>query len=242
MLRNKLLRVNKGGGGGLVYVGGATGFTSSNTYNHIIDLTSLTGGIASSAIAGDVLLIAIAQRSTNNITFTCAGGEVLADLYINSSNHDTNFGFIRKVLTGNDTSVTINTSVNTVTNLCVQVWRGFITPYRFWSKMHSKLGSLFDDWDDPTLSDPGYSQTLLVTAQGGADGGSTLYTAPADSEHFIGIGAQSASKAGVAISSRIYEGTYTFKWIPSNMGGGLTATLSSSAAYQVAFIPDTLIG
>lgn len=110
----------------LQYVGGASGTGTGATYS--VSLTSLTGGIGSSAAAGDIVIVVTGWASTtdDNPGVTTAGYTELADLYSNDTN-DANLSVSYKLMGGTpDTSVTVS-GPNSATNggaTVVHVWRG----------------------------------------------------------------------------------------------------------------------
>lgn len=94
-------------------VGGASGGlnnSSASTYN--ISLSALTGGIASSPSAGDIIIVVSGWASTTNGDpgVTTAGYTEIADLYSNDD-HDVNMSVSYLVISGTPpTSVTVSAS------------------------------------------------------------------------------------------------------------------------------------
>jgi hypothetical protein len=93
------------------YVGGA-----SNTSS----LTSLSGGIGSAPIEGDIVILNTAARNTGYPTIDTSGYTSIADLFSDDT-RDTYMRYVYKVMGSTpDTSV----SVSGQNSLTIQVWRG----------------------------------------------------------------------------------------------------------------------
>ena len=109
----------------LVYVGGATATGTSSNYT--VDLTALTGGIGSSAQAGDLVVVVTAFQMGSDADpgVTTAGYTELVDLYANGV-RDTNMSVAIKLLTSAEASVTCRGSGGSSRGAAsaVHVWRG----------------------------------------------------------------------------------------------------------------------
>lgn len=118
---------------GIQYVGGVTGGTpgaDSSTNNRVtLSLTSLTGGIASSVAANDLIVVVNGIASTENLNCGVVDGGTyteIADLYSDDT-RDANMAFSYRVADGTETSVTVagggSFSSDPAIGI-VQVWRG----------------------------------------------------------------------------------------------------------------------
>lgn len=109
--------------GGIVYVGGNAVVSTST-----ISLTSLTGGLASSASINDLVIVTIAAGVNNGTTspLSVSGYTQAANLVSNptsASGDDLYFYVGYKRLTAADTSVSITGGLASATVIAVQVWR-----------------------------------------------------------------------------------------------------------------------
>lgn len=123
------LRAAVGNSGSLpiVYVGGRTTSSSSNSGNITISLTSLTGGIASSPATGDFVLVSIAIANASSIIpkVLNTGYTSYFQGYQNDAN-DTNLCVFYKIMGATpDTSCTTSapTTNGNTTTVTVQVFR-----------------------------------------------------------------------------------------------------------------------
>lgn len=118
--------------GQLQFVGAATGtFTSSTSTGGTLSLTSLTGGIGSSAQAGDLVIAGYCVGGAGDVGLTITDGTnnytlIGSELYANGSVYDTNLRVAYKRLTGADASVTFGPSGATTyaVTVAASVWRG----------------------------------------------------------------------------------------------------------------------
>ena len=116
----------------LQFVGGNTATKAGATSgNSTISLTTLTGGISSSATIGDLVIAVYATGSTADRALTITDGTtnyttIGAELYANGTSYDTNLEVAYKRLTAADTSVTFGPTGNAADAgaMAVYVWRG----------------------------------------------------------------------------------------------------------------------
>ena len=116
----------------LQYVGGATATKAGATSgNSTISLTALTGGIASAAAAGDIVIAVFATGSTVDRALSITDGTTAytligTELYSNDT-YDTNLRVAYKVMGATpDTNVTFGPTLNAADAgaMAVHVWRG----------------------------------------------------------------------------------------------------------------------
>ena len=127
----RLMQMGAAGSGpkDIEYVGGAIASAPNTTTDHSVSLTSLSGGVGTSAETGDLVVVyyGLATNGSNeNLSFVTAGYTEVADLFANDS-------FAGELLVGYkvmgaipDTSVTCNTPTSTTSwgpVMAVQVWR-----------------------------------------------------------------------------------------------------------------------
>lgn len=115
------------GSSGIQFVGGATNsMLGSGSVGATIPLTSgLTGGIASAASAGDLVIAAFAAASTSNLTLSITSGYTLIGTeQYSDDGHDTNLRVAYKFISG-DTETTFGfTGVGNPGAVAVYVFRG----------------------------------------------------------------------------------------------------------------------
>jgi hypothetical protein len=118
--------------GSIEYVGGTVIAHVGNVADEpAISLTSLTGGIGSAPIEGDMVIVTygIGANVTNvDVAVTTSGYFEVADLQYNNGGGDSaNLGVFYKFMTASpDTSVTVTTTTNAswAGSISIQVWRG----------------------------------------------------------------------------------------------------------------------
>ncbi len=117
---------------GIQYVGGYATSVAAGTANRVITFDgNLTGGLASSASAGDLVVVYFGVGSTADVDLVIAGYTEIADLYANDA-LDANLavGYKFMGLTP-DTTVTLTGGTGDFPNggaIAIQVWRG-VDPY-----------------------------------------------------------------------------------------------------------------
>jgi hypothetical protein len=112
---------------GLQFVGGA-GLSSTATQTPSFSLTSLTGGLASSPAAGDIVVVSVAMNdgTDRNIQCTTTGYTEVADLFqqlTSGQNSPIQLAAYYKVLSTAETSVAFNLGVSISSTFVCQVWR-----------------------------------------------------------------------------------------------------------------------
>jgi hypothetical protein len=226
------------------YVGGATatkvGATSGNS---TISLTSLTGGIASSAAIGDLVIAVFATGSAADRTLSITDGTTAytligTELYSNGTTYDTNLEVSYKLLTANDTSVTFGPTGNAqdAGAMAVHVWRGVDSTTVLDVAAVSATGT-GTGRPNPASITPTTSGAYIVIAGAGAAGTGAVFTASylsnfrtatsADTnDAMVGIGS-------LAWTSGPYDGA---QWT-----GGTTNAADSWAAMTIALRPQLAV-
>ncbi len=113
---------------GIQYVGGYTvGYAGTTADVTITFGGSLTGGLASSASEGDLVLVYYGSGASTNIGMSITGYTELADIYANASQYDTNFAVAYKVMGASPDSsfvIPLGTQSSLAAGaVAVQVWR-----------------------------------------------------------------------------------------------------------------------
>lgn len=131
-MRNHFLRAVPKGSAGIQYVGGyVTGFVGTTSNVTVTFGGNLTGGIASSASQGDLVLVFYATGAQTDRTMDVSGYTLIDERYANGSTYDTNLGAFYKFMGSTpDTSVTLvggTFNANDAGAALVQVWRNVNT-------------------------------------------------------------------------------------------------------------------
>ena len=230
----------------LQYVGGATatkaGATSGNT---TISLTALTGGIATSAQAGDVVIAGFATGSTADRTlliqdpsgtaYTLVGSE----LYSNGTSYDTNLRVGLKELTAADASVTFGPTGNAADAgaMFVHVWRGedetTILDVTAVTATGTGTGR-----PDPGAITPSTNGAVIICIGAGAAATGAVFTA-AYLSNFRTATSVDTNDAMIGVGSVAWSsGAYN----PAVWTGGSTVTSNSWAAVTLALRPGAVLG
>jgi hypothetical protein len=158
-------------------VGTSTASGTNVAYN--LSLTSLSGGLGSSAQEGDLVIIVNALDSAidDNPGVGTAGYTEMADLYANDTN-DANLSVNYKFMSASpDTTVSCNPSNSSaIASVCyAMVWRGvdLTTPFDVASTTATGVGA--EDVDCPSIT-PVTAGTVVVCL--GSGGGASIDTFP----------------------------------------------------------------
>jgi hypothetical protein len=224
----------------LQYVGGVSGGRAGSTSAGItLSLTSLTGGISSTAAAGDIVIVAVTSGSTINasIGMSTAGYTELSELYTNGPSFDTNLSVNWKIMGGTpDTSAVTTPSGSTVQGISAtaQVWRGVDTGTPFDVAFTSDTGTPTAIPTPPAIT-PVTLGAIIIAIGGGAASTGAVYTTATLSHFLSANGADSADGTTGMGSFAWTGGTYT----PAQFGGGATSgnTTNSWAAMTLALRP-----
>lgn len=238
MLWQKLLGANASG---LKFVGGTFATQASNSgAGYTISLTSLTGGLGSAPIAGDIVIVATgwAYNTDGNPGVTTAGYTELCDLYSNSS-IDANFSVNWKIMGSiPDTNVSVTTSASTsgVGHVTViQVWRGVnqTTPIDVTTTSTSTTG--INPPNSPSITPVTRGCVILSCGLYARDSGAATLTTPSGMQNGViaSINASYSASAGIASYSDWISGAYD----PAAWGISGASNSGSSAAASVVLRP-----
>lgn len=221
----------------LVYVGSNIGSRAGSTSQGItLSLTSLTGGISSSAKAGDIVIAATASGSSANraLSITSSGYTTFSHIYVNGT-VDTNLLVGYKVLTTAETSVACGPSLNTADALtfAAHVWRGVdkVTPLDV-----TQQSDTFVNFTRPTPPPitPVTTGAQIILVGAGANATTSNYSASGVS-NFITTASADTYDSVIGMGSVAWtSGTYTpAQWT----GGAADGGSYTSAAYTIALRP-----
>jgi hypothetical protein len=168
----------------LQYVGGATASKAGSTSGtSTINLTALTGGIASAAAAGDLVIALFVTGSNTDRTLSITDGStdytlIASELYSNGSTSDTNLRAAYKFMgVTPDTSVTFGATGNNqdAGAMIVHVWRGVdpTTPLDVAAVTATGTGTARPN---PAAITPTTTGAVVIVACGGGSGTSTTFT------------------------------------------------------------------
>lgn len=223
----------------LRYVGSATASGTGATYN--IDLTSLTGGIGSAPIEGDIVIVTTGIASTSDIDMAVSGYTELADLYSNDV-RDSNLFVGYKLMTSTpDTSITVPGSGDAAQGgaSAAVVWRGVdqSTPIDATTTTQTSIDTPRFDPASITTVTPG--AVIMACGMGTGDSTPLALTPPSAVEHPVtteGAGTTMSTLIGVW-ARYVNQGASTQNIAAS--GSGETSLSDSYAVATVALRPAT---
>lgn len=215
------------------YVGGNTGtWVGSTGTTNTISLTALTGGIATSAAIGDLVIAVYSTGSTADRTLSITTGYTLiaTELYSNGTSYDTNLRVAYKVLTAADTTVSFGPTGNSTDAgaAAVYVFRG-VSGVIFDVTTTTATGTGTGRPTPPAITpvDPG---TVIVAIGAGAAQTGAVYTT-ATLTAFRSVTSSDTNDAMLGIGHFFWtSGTYT----PAQFTGGTTNAADSWAAMTIA--------
>jgi hypothetical protein len=226
---------------GLQFVGAITNFVSdSGTVTISCDLTSLTGGVSTSANAGDIVIgcIAVTTGTNRDLTCTTSGYTEIADLYADDQD-DAQLGVFYKVLSSAETSVefSLNTTVfnSRPRFACAYVWRGMDTTTVFDATATTASVINTGRPDAPAITTVTDGAVVVAIGFGAAGNFSstTALTAPSGMENFFSTFSTTNGTFGIASAIVETAGTYE----PATFGGGTTDADASYVAATLALRP-----
>ncbi len=124
---NPFLSGASGAGSGIVYVGGKVDSRATTTGSWVVSLSGLSGGIASSPAAGDLVVVVFGQSAAGDFNMILNTGytEVI-DLW-SADSSEINLGVYHKIMGGTpdtDCTATVNATSGVTAAMIIQVWRG----------------------------------------------------------------------------------------------------------------------
>lgn len=231
MLHHRLRSASKRG---LVYVGGAMA-SHIGVGNITLSLTSLTGGIASSPAAGDVVIVAYGASyvADANLSLVTSGYTELADLFGNDTN-DTVFGVYAKDMGSvPDTSVSAKNSDDSEPWVIVaQVWRntnvtsGIVTP------IATATGASSGKANPPSVTPTVQGSVVIVAGVGSVEITASIFSAPSGITLW-----QSHTPADPCLAMGAYVGWTSGTYNCAAFGGGSTDLSDSWCATSIILQP-----
>lgn len=218
----------------LVYVGGNIGVYDGNA-NFSVSLTTLTGGVASSPSAGDIVVVAYAEVATTNtdMSVVTSGYTELADLY-SSDSSDANLGIYAKLMGSSpDTAVIVTGGNETLYSAAVQVWRNTNVTSGIVAPVATATGTNTGRPNPPAVTPTVPGSVVLVVGAGTIDSGtSALLTAPSGITLF-----QTISHEYLALGIGAYVGWTSGAYDCGVFGGGGNNTYDSWCAASIILKP-----
>lgn len=234
----------------LQYVGGTSGAGTSNGYTVSLNGT-LTGGIASSPAAGDIVVVfsgfANNASSAPNVSGNNSGAytPATAAQHVNDT-WDTEFRSFYQVMGGTpDTSLTITRTTNAAYGgaTVVQVWRGADATTPFIGAATPASGNNGNACNPPSY-DPAVTGAIVIAGGAGtlAAAAASAYTGFSGASNFIVRRADgTTADIAVAMGSFAYAGSAID---PPALTGQTTSTSASWAGVTLALrpAPDPVTG
>ena len=196
---------------------------------------ALTGGVAATPKAGDVVVIALVHTSNTNHDLSVSGYTEISDLYSNAGN-DTNFGMYYKVMPSTpDTSVTLPYSNHeqNASAYAISVWRNIdqTTPLDVTRTTATGTGSMKANPPSITPTTPG---AVIIAAGGGCSTGTAEYTS-SNLTDFVTIISDDTYDSTIGMGYHIWE---SGAFDPALFGGGVANNANYSwAATTIALRP-----
>ncbi len=231
------------------YVGGTTNSEAATTFSEpgqiSVDLTTLSGGLASSPQAGDLVLIVIGSSGTQvddyDVKMVTSGYTEQVELF-SSDTQKTNFGVYTKIMGATpDTVATGASGFNSQYRVMLaQVWRGVHATTPLDVALTSATGINGATVTPPSIT-PTTPKSLIVVMGSGSDVGNSsnglsALTVPSGMSTFLGATCYQNTYLVAASGMAVYEwqgGAYT----PAAFGGGSTTAYASWAAATLALRP-----
>lgn len=224
----------------LQYVGGNTGaWAGATTGNNNVSLTALTGGLASSAAAGDIVVAVYVTGSAADRTLSITDGTtaytlISTEQYSNGTTYDTNLRVAYKVLTAANANTVFGPTGNAqdAGAAAVHVWRGINTATVLDVAAVPATGTGTGRPDGAAIT-PTTTGAIVIVAGGGAAATGANYTS-SDLSNFRTTTSADNNDAMVGIGSFAWtSGAFN----PAAWGGGTANAADSWAAITLALRP-----
>jgi len=208
----------------LVFVGGA-GLNVAASSTPTFSLTGLTGGIASSPSAGDIVIacVGINNSTDRNIQCTTSGYTEIFDLF----NNPAQFAAYYKILTSAETSISFSTGVVVVPRCCIHVWR---YPNATQLDVAAVTNSTtLSAPNAPSITTVTNNAVVIAMGRHEAGSGGSALTVPTGMGNFF---ENSSTVSGTCIASILvsFAGSYD---PPAFGGGGGTSTVNLGASIAI---------
>ncbi len=231
MLHHSLRGANKKR---LIYVGG-TMADQSTTGDLVLSLTSLTGGVASSPAAGDLVIVAFAGPSLTNkdLTMVTTGYTELADLWSIDTNY-LNLGIFAKVMGATpDTTVRAsNPYIFGAYGIGAHVWRGTNIASGLVTPVATATGTNTGVANPPSVTPTVARSVIIVIGAGTSNGTVNSYTAPSGITHLV---SHYPADPSLAIGANVNWSSGAYDC--AAFGEGSTSTSDAWAAASIILKP-----
>lgn len=192
------------------YVGGTTAaITASTGTTTNVSLTALTGGAATSAALGDLVIVyyGVGASADRTIGVTTAGYTEVAELFSNDANFDTNLSVSYKVMGWSpDTEVTVSATggINDAGAVVVQVWRG-VDPLNPFDATYTQATGIDTVLCDPPSITPSTAGAIIIAGGAGGHGAGVQTFSSSDLSNFTTTGGPNATNdITVGVGSKIW--------------------------------------
>jgi hypothetical protein len=229
----------------LTYVGGGSAVGTSATYS--VNLTTLTGGSGSTALAGDIVVVvwgwgtnvgADAALTMNSLGYTYAFADVWSD-----DTRETNMRAAWKIMTSTPDTTCIANGPNNAAyggGAVVQVWRGAATTLTGTASATTGLNS--NHGNPPAITPAVAGSTVIAMMAGsGATTATGTKTAPTNySTYHVSVkGDGTGADCYIAMSAR--AGLPASAQDPGAYSGGTTSTSDGWCAGTLALAPAATV-
>jgi hypothetical protein len=237
MLWQKLLGANAAGG--LEFVGGATATNSSSSAPTFALSGRLSGGLATSPAAGDLVIAAVGFVNSTDRTITAlsSGWTQVADLYANDV-ADTQLGVFYKYLTAADANVQFSLGVTTLSRFAVHVWRKADSSSPLDATTTTATRTANSAPDAPSITTVTDQAVVIAVGVGAAHSASSMsLTVPSGMENFFKSPDPTASDIPQIVIASIFvspAGAYN----PPVFGGNRAGTGNTACAATLAIRPE----
>lgn len=211
----------------------------ANSGSTNIFLNLLTGGISSTAVAGDLVVAVYSTGSTVDQTLTITGTgaytTIASELYSNGTSYDTNLLVAyRFITTDTSTSFGASGSAADAAALGVFVWRGVDTTTPLDVAATTATGTGTGRPTPPAITPTTSGAEIVAVGASAAATGAVFTTATLS--NFFTVTSPDTNDANLGFGSFDWvSGTYT----PAQFGGGTTNAVDSWAALTLALRPAT---
>lgn len=209
------------------YVGGRSVSFAGTSANQNISLTVLTGGLASSPSANDLVIVFFATGSLSNRDLVIAGYTEISELYVNGGT-DTNLVVAYKYLSAADTTVSITGgTLNSADggSVGIQVWRN-VDPNNLFDAVAQSEVYVVSGLANPPAITP-ITPGAVIVAVGAAAGGSAIL-----SQSFL---SSDLSGFSTSVSNDTYNALIGHGYYKGASGTFNPATFALSGADNIAF-------
>jgi hypothetical protein len=226
---------------GIQYVGGYTIGILGQTSDYTFSLTSLSGGVASSPSAGDLVFVCFVTASISDRNLIVAGYTEINEQYSNDD-YDTNIVIAYKIMTATpDTSITLTGGTSSTVDggaVAVQVWRNVnpVSPFvSLGGTDYLYAGTVNSVNANPPSVSSTYlnSQRVIIACGGGAQAAIGTYTS-SDLDGFLQSRGADSNGAAIGMGYKLNQ-TSTFD--PAAFVNSNSLTTGSAAAYSLVLQP-----